>query len=436
MIYRCPNCNGALEYNPVTDEMECAHCGGSYTMQEIEAGSQKAQDYYQQQTAYSPWGSNDSAQTWGDNTFSQPWGSVQTASPVKESDDYIEENNIYAEPETMECKIYTCTSCGAELAVNDTEVSTYCAYCGQPTIVYSRVSQEKKPRYIIPFKISKEEALGRIRANLGKGVLIPKEIKNFDVEKMRGIYVPYFLFDAYYYDKIRVRVGEGIGKDKKTVTYRFEADCEFEKISCDASKRLNDESTQRLEPYQLEELRDFDAAYLSGFYADRYDLTARQLTNVVVKRCQELFDEEVKMQFHDLQAAVMERKPKHVIRKSEYALLPVWFMTFRYKNEPYTMLVNGQTGKVVGAVPVNKGLAVGLFASVSALVSVIIATLGLVTWYGTGETMDFRVFVFLYVLALIFYLIGISCISVCRKNMKLTKLVKTAKFVGERQDDI
>lgn len=427
MIYRCPNCNGALEYDPITDEMQCSHCGGSYTMQEMEAGNQKQQDFYEQPASYNAWGSG---------APSQPWGSAESIASIKESDDCIEENNIYAEPETMECKIYTCTSCGAELAVNDTEVSTYCAYCGQPTVVYSRVSQEKKPRYIIPFKISKNEALERIRNSFGKGTLIPKEVKNFDIEKMRGIYVPYFLFDAYYYDKVRVRVEEGIGDKKKGVTYRFEADCEFEKISCDASKRLNDESTQRLEPYNLDELRDFDAAYLSGFYADRYDLSARQLTNVVKRRCQELFDEEVKMQFHDMQAALMEHKPKHIIRKSEYALLPVWFMTFRYKDEPYTMLVNGQTGKVVGAVPVNKGKTFGIFASVSALASVMIAGLGLGIWYGTGQTIDLKVFAFLYVFALILYLIGISCICVCRKNMKLTKMVKTAKYVGERQDDI
>ncbi len=436
MIYRCPNCNGALEYNPITDEMECAHCGGSYTMQEIEAGSQKQPDFYGQPASYNTWGSNASTQHWESASSSQPWGSAEPVATIKESDDYIEENNIYAEPEMMECKVYTCTSCGAELFVNDTEVSTYCAYCGQPTIVYSRISQEKKPAYIIPFKISKGEALGRIRNCFGKGVLIPKEVKNFDVEKMRGIYVPFFLFDVYYYNKIRVRVEEGIGNDKKGVTYRFEADCEFERISCDASKRLNDESTQRLEPYNLDELRAFDAAYLSGFYADRYDLTARQLNNAVVNRCRELFDEAVKMQFHDMQAAVMERNPKHIIRKSEYVLLPVWFMTFRYKNEPYTMLVNGQTGKVVGAVPVNKGKAVGIFAAVSASASIILATLGLTVLHVTEGTMDFKVFAFLYVFALILYLIGISCICVCRKNMKLTKMVKTAKFVGERQDDI
>ena len=413
MIYKCPNCNGALEYNPITDEMECVHCGGGYTMQEMEAGNQKQFDYASQNASVAYW-----------NEYGMSAAKV-------ESEDHIEENNIYAEPEMMECKIYTCTSCGAELSVNDTEVSTYCAYCGQPTIVYSRVSQEQMPKYILPFRITREQALDIIRERFGKGFLVPKEIKNFEVENVKGIYVPYFLFDAYYYDNQRVTYSEGVGDKKKTRFVDFEAECEFKKISCDASKRLNDESTQRLEPFNLDELREFEPAYLSGFYADRYDLSARQLTNAVVRRCKDLFDAEMKRQVRNENAAVLKSKPKHTIRNSEYALLPVWFLTFRYKNEPYTMLVNGQTGKAVGAVPCNKAKAGILFAIIAVVTSAILGVGGCLL-YNAGVNMV--VFVALLVLGLVLLLIGISQISVYKKNMKLTKLNQTARFAGERQE--
>ncbi|MBO5081186.1 MAG: hypothetical protein J6C06_01120 [Lachnospiraceae bacterium] len=413
MIYRCPNCNGALEYNPITDEMECAHCGDGYTMQEMEAGNQKQFDYASQNASVAYW-----------NEYGMSAAKV-------ESEDHIEENNIYAEPEIMECKIYTCTSCGAELSVNDTEVSTYCAYCGQPTIVYSRVSQEQMPKYILPFRITREQALDIVRERFGKGFLVPKEIKNFDVENVKGIYVPYFLFDAYYYDNQRITFSEGVGDKKKTRFVDFEAECEFKKISCDASKRLNDKSTQRLEPFNLDELREFEPAYLSGFYADRYDLSARQLTNAVVRRCKDLFDAEMKRQVRNENAAVLKSKPKHTIRNSEYALLPVWFLTFRYKNEPYTMLVNGQTGKAVGAVPCNKAKAGILFAIIAVVTSAILGVGGCLL-YNAGVNMV--VFVALLVLGLVLLLIGISQISVYKKNMKLTKLNQTARFAGERQE--
>ena len=140
---------------------------------------------------------------------------------------------------------------------------------------------------------------------------------------------------------------------------------------------------------------------------------------------------EMKRQVRNENAAVLKSKPKHIIRNSEYALLPVWFLTFRYKNEPYTMLVNGQTGKAVGAVPCNKAKAGILFAIITVVTSAILGVGGCLL-YNAGVNMV--VFVALLVLGLVLLLIGISQISVYKKNMKLTKLNQTARFAGERQE--
>ena len=143
MILFCANCGKALVYNPEKRKMECPSCGSLYEADQI---------------------------------------------PEPETED------------TMECNIYTCTACGAELAVNGVESSTFCAYCGQPTIVFSRVSSEIKPNYILPFSITKEQAVASIRNQLKKGFFISNEIKNFSVERVRGIYIPYWLFDIHYAD--------------------------------------------------------------------------------------------------------------------------------------------------------------------------------------------------------------------------------------------
>ena len=413
MIYRCPNCNGALEYNPVTDEMECAYCGGGYTMQEMDANNAKKDDYIVVDSVIN---------------FENTRG---TEGADDSSDVYSGGSDIYAVDETMEFKIYTCTSCAAELAVNDTEVSTWCAYCGQPTVVYSRISREKKPRYIIPFKITQDQALSKVRQALGKGTLVPDGIKHFDIEKMRGIYIPYYLFDTYFYDKAKVWSNRG-GSNNSTVAYFMEADCDFKNLTCDAAMRLEDETTQRLEPYNLEGMRDFDAAYLSGFYADMYDLTPKQMSDTVLKRCQSLFDEHYKLYFGDLQTSVKDRISEHEIKHADYALFPAWFLTFRYNNEPYTMLVNGQTGKVVGSVPVDKKKAGILFTAIAAPVSVFLCFIG--TTITTSSGLPPQLYIIIFFFAFIFFYIGISSIYVCNKRAKLTKLVKTADFVAERQD--
>ena len=128
MICECPNCVAALIYDPSAEKMTCPYCGEVFEVEDV---------------------------------------SVEALKELEES-------------QAMTCDIYGCTACGAEIMVKDTEVSTFCAYCGQPTIVFNRVSKERKPDGIIPFKITRDEAIGRIRKWLAKGKFVPKEIKNFE----------------------------------------------------------------------------------------------------------------------------------------------------------------------------------------------------------------------------------------------------------------
>lgn len=114
MILYCANCGKALVYNPAKNKMECPSCG-----------------------------------------------SLFDAERTPEPED------------TMECNIYTCTACGAELAINGVESSTFCAYCGQPTIIFSRVSSEIKPKYILPFSVTKDQAVIAIRQKLKRDSLFP-----------------------------------------------------------------------------------------------------------------------------------------------------------------------------------------------------------------------------------------------------------------------
>jgi len=423
MICKCPKCDGALEYNPAYDKMECPYCGSEFTTHEAMA-HQRLQDNAVKMTAPSAATDYDNMQ--GNAETMQSQGYATNDTPVGATE---EQQN------TMECNIYTCTACGAELAVNGVEASTFCAYCGQPTIVFSRVSNELMPKWVLPFRIQKDQAVNGIRERLNKGLFVPKEIKNFEVEKVRGIYVPYFLFDIYYYDWQKIRSTVGSGKHRRTITSIREAECDFKKLSCDASIQLNDESSQRLEPFDLRCIKPFEPAYLSGFYADRYDLNEQQLTSVAIGRAKQLFDLEVQKSVRGSNKRIMENRPRYRVDGSEYALLPAWFMTFRYKDEPYTMLVNGQTGKVVGAVPFDKTKLVSMFVALAVVASIVFTILASVVLSSvSGEDFGDAI-VFLGVVGILFYTTGIASFRSVLNNVALTKAGKTAKFVRERQDD-
>ncbi len=401
MIYKCPNCNGALEYNPAEDKMQCAHCGNSYFMWELD---EAAVEYHE---------------------------NVPSQSEIEEKKiDFTKEHTIYDEPEFIECKVYTCSTCGAELSVSDKEVSTYCAYCGQPTIVYNRVDKTQKPKYIIPFKITKEDAETAIRKKLKKGFFVPKEVKKFEAERITGIYLPYFLYDVTFYHKVKV----SYGKDYSNIV---EGDCNFVQVCQDASKSVEDELSYALEPYDLTELQEFEPGYLSGFYADRFDLSGRQLTNTVGRKCKQMFDNELAKRERGKVIDLLKCPYKFEITKMDYALMPVWFMTFRYQDIPYTMMVNGQTGKVVGTVPFARNRVIITFILLTLLFSAPLVAFG---WWIYYQVPHYNIGFYIMPLWMMFLFCLPLLLSVAPKckllkdNLKHARNRKTENFVKERQE--
>ncbi|MCR5209015.1 MAG: hypothetical protein K6C99_02245 [Lachnospiraceae bacterium] len=302
----CPGCAAALVFDPVSGKMHCESCGNLYSTNEL---------------GY-------------ENRFSVDDG------------------------EMMECNVYRCRSCGAELNVSDNTCSTFCAYCGQPTVVFDRVASMRKPQFIIPFSITKDQAVGLLRFKVNEGSFVPKEVKEFSIDRITGIYVPFWLFDMDYEDRQLLSGEVGSGKNSHKYHYYREGSTHFRNLTLDASRQLNDDSSKRLEPYMTEALLPFKADYLSGFYSDRYDVDKHELMGSAVRRAADLFDQEIVKDVstgcraHNVK--ILKKDPNTNVTDIKYALLPAWFLTFRYKDTPYTMLVNGQTGKVIGGLPYEK----------------------------------------------------------------------------------
>ncbi len=411
MIYKCPNCNGALEYDPITDLMQCSFCGSGFAVAEIETMSQKETEE-------------------SDVRYNEK----KKENEKPEDTDF--ETEVFKNLGTMERNIYTCTSCGAELSVNDNEVATFCAYCGQPTIVFSRVSQELRPESIVPFKISKEQAVKLLNERLKSVSFVPKEMKEVTLENVRGIYIPYWLFDIYYYDIQYWEVDPHRSKSKndKPLIYSREAECDLRGVTVDASDFLDDEISQRLEPYHLRERKPFESAYLAGYYADKYDLGDQELYDFAVSRAKEIFDAEIRKTIPERNVEMISSLPKRRIKKAEYTMLPAWFMTFRYQNEPYTMVINGQTGKIVGTIPFDRKKVKTLFGTVSVAAGLLALGSGIIM---TSGQITLFILIFLAVMIPIIEItIAIPILLKVKKTGKLTRAHKTEQFAKERQDRV
>ncbi|MBE5880759.1 MAG: hypothetical protein E7289_00390 [Lachnospiraceae bacterium] len=377
MICKCQNCSAALFYKPTSGMLECDACGAAF------------------------WPSQ----------FEEP--------------DAVENE--------MQVDYYSCTACGAQLAVNGVETSTFCSYCGQPTVVFDRVSSAKKPDYIIPFSVSKEKAVSLIRAHIEKGNFVPQEIKNFEVERVRGIYIPFWLYNVEYADTQFLSGEVGSGKNSHTEYFMRKAKVLFHDMTLDASVQLNDGVSQRLEPYDTRGLVDFHSAYLSGFYADCFDYKAEDMMGYATYRCKILFDAEVRKTIRADKIMLQSSHPYSNVVDSKYAMLPAWFMTFRYEDTPYTILVNGQTSKVVGAVPYDKNLV----KTRMIVIALLIALVCLPIMYALLLSEDSDVMELIFIImgsAFLCWRTGVKKMKDLKNSIERTKESAMHKFVKDRQE--
>lgn len=347
--YPCPNCGVAMEFRPDTQMLHCEFCNSAFTPRQMAAMELELADALKREGL-------DTESATPNATDPATGAAANSATP-----------NTTNSPAShlMQMTILRCQSCGAELAVSGTEASTFCAFCGQPTVVSDRLEGWLKPDYIIPFTVTKEDAAAAIREKLSKGKFIPRKLKNFKAERLGGVYIPHFLFDVYYADDQVWTYKESHGKHSVTKHCRRAAECMFRDVPVDVSLHMPDGASQRLEPYNTNELKPFNAAYLSGFYSDRFDESSTKANCIAVARASEMFDERMKTElqftYHN---SVTSRDSSDSVSEAinrRYALLPAWIMTFRQGGKPYNIMVNGQTGKVSCAVPFLKAKAMLLY---------------------------------------------------------------------------
>lgn len=274
----------------------------------------------------------------------------------------------------MECDIYACSSCGAELIVNDTESSTFCPFCGNATVVMSRVASVRRPEVIVPFEITPEEATKNIKDKFSKGFFVP-DLINPDPSDLRGIYIPYYVTNVEFNGNMFI---SQIDKRNNESGYSRGCYCSANWVTTDASKKLNDTLSKRLEPYYFDKFKDFNEDYLLGFYSDIADVDEDEAVSTARSRVTDSAREkmiasvpEIRM-FSDFYTTKTKFLAE-VYDKPVTAMLPAWFYTYRYNGIPYTIAVNGQTGQVSGGVPWDKKKFFALVALVTVLIGIVLA---------------------------------------------------------------
>lgn len=263
--------------------------------------------------------------------------------------------------------IYKCTACGAKLMLTGRDASTICAYCGQPSIVFDKVSNEFCPDLIIPFSVTKEEAMANIKTAIQNSKFVSREIDNYRLDNLIGVYIPYWMPTIDIRKAMKLNGTKQIRQESTPGTFSMsdpdstttipvkllrDIECIYARITADSSRQLNDDVSRRLEPWNTDRAIPFSPKYLTGFYANVYDVPAGEAINISRKRAKEFIDEYIYDSCAEFQPVTVESEETTCdVADLEYALLPVWFITFRCNDNIINILVNGQTGKVVAHLP-------------------------------------------------------------------------------------
>lgn len=341
---KCPCCGGTLQFDSQSQDVVCPYCDSHFATSDLKDYSDDLANDIQEDTS------------WDESTI-----------------------QAYTNEEMKGMKVYSCDSCGGEIIVEETTSSTCCPYCGNNLLVSKELSGDLKPNCVIPFKNDKDGVKESLAKFFKKKILLPGAFSKENViQEIKPLYVPFWLFDADVQGRVRYK-GE---------TYRRWSDSEynyketkyysiirggriaFDHVPVDGSKKMEDELMESIEPYDFNEAQPFNAAYLAGFAADRYDVDKE----VTFQRATERFRDGTVQAFRNdihgySNVTTVDSNLQLSNTQTKYALYPVWILNTKWKDKNYRFAVNGQTGKVAGNLPISIAKSFALWLALFILIA-------------------------------------------------------------------
>ena len=328
--YKCPCCGGAIAFDSSIQKMKCPYCDTEFEMEALagydsELKNTKEDDMKWETSAGSEW----------------------------------------QEGEADGLRSFVCKSCGGEIVGDENTAATSCPFCGNPVVMMGQFSGALKPDYVIPFKLDKKAAKEALNRHYSGKRLLPKVFRDQNhIDEIKGVYVPFWLFDAdaeadIRYRATRVRAWSDSSYDYTETSFYSvsrSGSISFENVPVDGSTNMPDALMESIEPYDFSEAVDFQTAYLAGYLADKYDVDAEQS----IEHANDRIKQSTADAFADTVEGYTTVTPESTsIRlqngKAKYALLPVWILNTTWNGQKYTFAMNGQTGKLIGDLPLDKG---------------------------------------------------------------------------------
>ena len=292
-----------------------------------------------------------------------------------------------------------CQSCGAKSIFMPPEVAGRCDFCGVQIVAQPKSSDPiVAPGAVLPFSITHQKASQELGQWLSSRWFAPSGLKQFaEREAIHGVYIPYWTYDTNtttdytgqrgehywttetYYE--RDAQGNQVARTRSVRHTRWHPASGrvtrwFDDVLIPATQSLPPDRLAALEPWDMESLRPYDPAFLSGFRAQRYQVefpAGFELAKVVMAPA---IEHDVRIDIGGDEQQVHELSTEYEDTTFKHLLLPIYAGAYRYNGKLFQILVNGRTGEIQGERPYSVWKIVGLIALLLFIVAILVLVFG------------------------------------------------------------
>lgn len=292
--------------------------------------------------------------------------------PIPQSEEEIAELDFHAHvrqlestSETEERLVVKCDACAAEVPPPPNVTSLACPFCGSNIVATARTTRFLKPRSLLPFRITRQQADEAFRNWLRRLWFAPNKLKHYarQEQKLSGMYCPYWTYDCKTVSFYRGERGDdyfvtvGTGKNRRTerrTRWRSVSGTvwnTFDDVLVNASRSLPRAKADALEPWDLDALVPYSDEYLSGFSAESYQIGLEEGFDIARGIMDETIRATIRRDIGGDHQRIHSVKTQYNNLTFKHILLPIWISAYRFRDRTYRFLVNARTGEVQGERP-------------------------------------------------------------------------------------
>lgn len=324
--------------------------------------------------------------------YCQNTKAVETTGTVDERsyEDFIRQGAANLQPMAQNAMQVGCSSCGAIVNFTPPETATQCDFCGAKIVAQPKSADPLvAPEGVLPFSVTPQTANSNYKTWLSSLWFAPSALKTMaQAGKMSSIYIPYWTYDANTYSRYTGERGEHYyttetyyenGEQKqrqvqKTAWYSASGSVSrnFDDVCVPATQSLPEKYINNLEPWDLQELKPYEPAYLSGHKAQTYQIALDQGFELFKSRVAGVINSDVRADIGGDEQRIYNVETQYSRITFKHLLLPIYAGAYQFNSKVFQIVVNGRTGEVQGERPYS-WLKIGCLVFIILFIIILIA---------------------------------------------------------------